>query len=101
MSRARHLKSGGAASGDKDEVQGGKVPGAAVMKQADAPAHGFKRGGHKKKDGGPVEGMKAGGRLDKAPRKASGGPVTMRGRSPYSSASRTESAPGAAGKDNH
>lgn len=70
------------------------VPGMKTMKEAAAPAHGFAEGGAippattKLKDGGTVPGFKAGGRLDRAPR-GNG----MRGRSPFSSASKV-SGPG-------
>lgn len=61
------------------EVKPG-VPGMAVMKEANAPAHGFKRGGRTKSAG-----LAAGGatppRGDKPSR-------NMRGRSPMSSASK-------------
>lgn len=65
-------------------------PGKAVMQESKERSKGFKRGGRTK--GGSESmasetcGPTTGGRLDKAPRKASGGAVTMRGRSPLSAA---------------
>lgn len=59
------------------------IPAIAVQKEAAAPAHGFKRGG--KVDGEKMKGR----RMDKPARRASGGSVSMRGRSPYSAASKT------------
>lgn len=71
----------------KARKKGGQVkpgiPGMDVMKEAAAPAHGFKSGGATKlKSGGVAEGFKSGGRLDKSARTG----ATNRGRSPYSSA---------------
>lgn len=67
------------------------VPGMAVMEEAVAPAHGFKRGG---KVGMTAAGEKAKARADRMPRKKSGGAVTMRGRSPYSAAGNQRSPAG-------
>ena len=75
-------------------AEGGRiqVPGTQVIEEARAKDDGFKRGGRMKK-GGIADGAKAADRLDKAPRRASGGRVAMkRGGSPYSAA-------GGAGKD--
>lgn len=76
-------------------AEGGRirVPGTDVIEEARAKDDGFKRGGAAKKAGGIADGMKAKDRLDKAPRRASGGRVAMkRGGSPYSAA-------GSGGKD--
>lgn len=89
MSRARHLKS---AAGQGEKGVGPaktkpavNLPGVEVMKEADKSKAGFKKGGAVK-DAGCAPGMKSKSRMDKMPRKADGGAVTMRGRSPYSSA---------------
>ena len=74
------------------------IPGVQVLKDAKKKGSGFKTGGAvAKKDGGVAEGMKTGGRMDKAPRMASGG--SMRGRSPFSHASNV-SPPHSGGKSN-
>jgi hypothetical protein len=59
------------------------IPGKAVEKEAKKGSNGFKKGGM-------VDGKCPPGRMDKAPRKASGGGVTMRGRSPFSSAAKID-----------
>jgi hypothetical protein len=90
------------------------VPGVQVLKQAKSKAGsvGFKKGGAikgkkkggevaaeaapaavaKKVGGGVAEGAPPAPRLDKTPRKASGGAVNQRGRSPFTSASNVTAA---------
>ncbi len=71
------------------------IPGVDVMKESKQKSKGFKKGGGVKSEScasettGPVK-----GRLDKPMRKAGGGGVSMRGRSPLSAAAST-SAPSA------
>ncbi len=75
------------------------IPGVDVMHEAKQKSKGFKKGGGVKSEScasettGPVK-----GRLDKPMRRASGGGVSMRGRSPLSAAAST-SAP--SGKTTH
>lgn len=99
----------------KTATPASNIPGVEVMAQAKKKGPAFKRGGAPKegskaeektesrafekkedagkKEGGEVDGMKAGGRMDKMPRKkADGGGVTNRGRSPFSNASSLEGA---------
>lgn len=84
---ARHRKGG--------KVKPG-VPGMDVMKEAVAPAHGFKAGGATGglKSGGVAHGDKAPPNMGKIPRRASGGAATMQGRSPYSAARKISSPSG-------
>jgi hypothetical protein len=78
---ARHRKMKYASGG---EIKGVSVPGASIMREAESANEGFKRGG---KSGTMAKGGKAKARMDKAPRKAAGGPVKLaRGGSPYSAA---------------
>lgn len=63
------------------------LPGVEVMHEAKKGSHGFKDGGKVEQEA--EESMKKGGRLDKKARKARGGGVTLRGRSPLSSAAST------------
>ena len=69
------------------KIEGVKVPGADIMKEAESKDDGFKKGG---KAGMKAEGGRAKHRMDKMPRKASGGAVGKfaRGGSPYSAASK-------------
>jgi len=70
-----------------------RIPGVDVMKDAQSNEDAFKKGGKvKKKAVGAAEGEKGAARLDR-PKRASGGAVTSRGRSPWSSASNVTSAP--------
>lgn len=69
----------------KAVVNGVPIPGSAVVKEAEAPSQSFKRGG-KTKDCGPADGTKMAGRADKPQRRADGGRVNNRGRSPFSNA---------------
>ena len=88
---ARHRKKGNMVKPSKAGEPKIEIPGDEVMKEAKAPAHGFKRGGAPKKGvgGGMAEGdaVSSAARLDKAPRKARGG--SLRGRSPMSGACNT------------
>lgn len=68
------------------------VPGMAIMKEAAGPGHGFKKGGAVPEM--MAEGGKSKGRSDRTPRKAAGGAVTNRGRSPYSAAAGAKPASG-------
>ena len=79
---ARHR---GKKKADGGAIKGVSVPGASIMKEAEASNEGFKKGG---KAGMKAKGGKAGPRMDKMPRKAGGGSVVKyaRGGSPYSSA---------------
>jgi len=67
------------------EIKGVEVPGADVIKEAEAKDDGFKKGG---KAGLEAHGGKTKHRADKAPRKAASGGVGKyaRGGSPYSAA---------------
>lgn len=71
------------------------IPGVDVMKESKQKSKGFKKGGGVKSTScasettGPVK-----GRLDKPMRKASGGGVSMRGRSPLSAAASTSAPSG-------
>lgn len=71
------------------------IPGVDVMKESKQKSKGFKKGGGVKSESmaadttGPVK-----GRLDKPMRKASGGGVSMRGRSPLSAAASTSAPSG-------
>jgi len=70
------------------------IPGVEVMKESKQKSKGFKKGGAvsmASETCGP--GM---GRLDKPARKASGGGVSMRGRSPFSAAASTSAPSGKA-----
>ena len=96
---ARHKRGG--SSGLVAPKAGGEapihIPGDEVMKQSKQGSKGFKRGGGVKSTSmaaetcGPVK-----GRLDKPMRKASGGGVSMRGRSPLSAAANTSAPSGRA-----
>lgn len=68
------------------------IPGLQVMDEAVAKGHGFKKGGKVVgKDCPPADGGMSKPRADRPARKASGGAVTMQGRSPYSAASSVRS----------
>lgn len=88
MSRARHSAKHSVLTKPKGSAPETTFPGKAVMEESKEKSKGFKKGGG-------VKGQMADGecppskRLDKAPRKASGGGVTMRGRSPMSAAAST------------
>lgn len=91
MSRARHKGSTNLVKPKGKGEPDISIPGKKVMQEAKSKSDGFKKGGG-------VKGQMADGdcapskRLDKAPRKASGGGVTMRGRSPLSAAASTSAA---------
>lgn len=82
----------------KGSAPAADIPGVQVLKQAKSKAGGigFKKGGAVKKkagglvpvkkEGGAVEGNAPVARLDKAPRRAEGGAINNRGRSPFSAA---------------
>lgn len=94
---ARHkMKTGKAGTGSVMVAPNSKgeaaiaIPGKDVMEESKQRSKGFKKGGGVKSTSvacdtdGPVK-----GRLDKPMRKASGGGVSMRGRSPLSAAAST------------
>lgn len=96
---ARHRKKGNNVKPSKMGEPKIEIPGDEVMKEAKAKSDGFKRGGALKKGGmadcdGDMDATSKASRLDKAPRKARGGGVSMRGRSPFSAASKVSSASG-------
>ena len=81
---ARHR---GKKKADGGGIKGVNVPGASIMREAEASDAGFKKGGKAKM---PMfaKGGKSAKRMDKAPRKAAGGSAVKyaRGGSPFSSA---------------
>lgn len=95
---ARHRKKGNMVKPSKMGEPKIEIPGDEVMKEAKVKSDGFKRGGATKmKKGGEADcgdATSMAGRLDKAPRKARGGGVSMRGRSPFSAASKVSAASG-------
>lgn len=71
------------------------IPGVDVMKESKQRSKGFKKGGGVKSESMAAETCGPGkGRLDKPMRKASGGGVSMRGRSPLSAAASTSAPSG-------
>lgn len=86
MSRARHKGASNMAKSASAGEAPIAIPGVAVMKESKKSSDGFKKGGAVKKGQMAAGDCAPGMRMDKAPRKARGGSVTMRGRSPLSAA---------------
>lgn len=98
---ARHMKTAKAGAGSVMVAPSSKgeaaiaIPGKDVMQESKQRSKGFKKGGGVKSESMASETCGPGkGRLDKPMRKASGGGVSMRGRSPLSAAASTSAPSG-------
>lgn len=89
MSKARH-KGGNMVKASPKGEPAIAIPGKAVMEESKERSNGFKKGGGVKEMSGGGDCAPA--RMDKTPRKARGGGVNMRGRSPLSAANKVSSA---------